>query len=541
MSKKQEEHAGTTTEDAFEILDNAPQAIRRPLCLVAGHAYATNYVWVGKPGCKSQPARVILRDDGQAFSDSAIPDGSLIGNLGLSVELRHIPPEDRTWSGQGVKRYRDGERPDPADVFERTIEVVDRFMDFTKSLADQHRMCELTACYILATYLLDAFNVIGYLWPNGEKGSGKTHFLFTVTELAYLGQVILAGGTYASLRDLADYAACLAFDDCDNSLNPRGNDSDKRTLLLAGNRRGATVTLKEPKGERDWSLRAVSTFCPRLFSAIRFPDAVLASRTIVIPLVRSVDSDKTIADPQDHECWPHDRRRLVDDLWALGLENLPRLKDYDVQAARRSHLKGRDLEPWRAVLAVALWLQEEHEVCGLFDRMEALSRAYQCERWELEANDSTRILIRALWQMLEKKQVEVLEFETSTLAMHMELLAEANDLVGPSNDTFTNPRRVGWTLRRLRFQKATPGKTKRRWRTTKAEVIGLVRAYGIGLPPEQNAENAKNAEMQVPAVGVSAISAFSALSAEGSDAEAGAVEPPESQISQDKNAAGRGM
>jgi hypothetical protein len=38
--------------------------------------------------------------------------------------------------------------------------------------------------------------------------------------MAYLGQLILAGGSFASLRDLADYGATLAFDDAENISDP---------------------------------------------------------------------------------------------------------------------------------------------------------------------------------------------------------------------------------------------------------------------------------------------------------------------------------
>jgi len=87
-------------------------------------------------------------------------------------------------------------------VFNRVADVVSRFVDFDRSLADQHILAEMIACYTLATWFLPAFNVIGYPWPSGERGSGKTVLLHTVAEMAYLGQAILAGGSYASLRDL---------------------------------------------------------------------------------------------------------------------------------------------------------------------------------------------------------------------------------------------------------------------------------------------------------------------------------------------------
>jgi hypothetical protein len=54
-------------------------------------------------------------------------------------------------------------------------------------------MAEFLACYVLSTYFLDAFTVIGFLWPNGDRGSGKTQLLNVVTELAHLGETLLAG------------------------------------------------------------------------------------------------------------------------------------------------------------------------------------------------------------------------------------------------------------------------------------------------------------------------------------------------------------
>jgi hypothetical protein len=220
--------------------------------------------------------------------------------LGIIVALSETPQDKATWSGVGVKQFLEGHRPDPADVFGRVVAVVDRFIDFRHSLASQSTMTRFIGCYVLATYLLDAFDVVGYLWAHGEKGSAKTHLLLTITELAYLGLLILSGGTYASLRDLADYGGCLAFDDYEQVMNAKKVDPDKRALLLAGNRRGTTVTVKESAGPGKWVTRHVHAYCPRLFSAISSPDDVLGSRAIVIPNVRSADPYRAKANPTDY-------------------------------------------------------------------------------------------------------------------------------------------------------------------------------------------------------------------------------------------------
>jgi hypothetical protein len=310
-----------------ELLDTEPQAIRRPLSLLAdGHAYSATWLHVRVTQTESvtkngeilrhNPPRVttsqrlfVVRDDGRTFGEGG---DATFEELALEIHLPERPPANKLWTTAGVKAYRAGQRPNPVEVFRRVADVVDRFIDFNRSLASQRTMAETVACYILASYFLDAFNVIGFLWPNGDRGSGKTQLLTVACELGYLGQVILAGGSFASLRDLADYGAMLAFDDAENLSDAKHTDPDKRALLLAGNRRGNTVPIKETSGDRQWRTRYVSTFCPRLFSATRLPDPILASRTIVVPLIRTPDRYRANADPLDYKLWPHDRRKLLD-------------------------------------------------------------------------------------------------------------------------------------------------------------------------------------------------------------------------------------
>jgi hypothetical protein len=399
--------------------------------------------------------------------------------LGLLVSLPASLPPGRGWSGAGLNRYLAGERPNPAEVFFRLTSIVDNFIDFNRSLASQAVMCEMTACSILSTWTLDAFNVVGYLWPTGESGSGKTTFLQVVAESSYLGQLILAGSSYACLRDLADYGATLCFDDAEMVMDPKRTDPDKRTLLLAGNRRGATVTVKEPIGDR-WVMRHVNTFCPRLFSAIRLPDAVLGSRSILVPLVRSGDKQRAKRNPMDSKDWPCEQRRLIDDLWALGLAHLHELSAYDREAAANATLSGRTLDPWRPILAVALWLQERHGVTQLYTRLEELSVNYQKhEREDYESGDPTRVFFRALLNLTKGAESgEQIEVRPKAVAAEMNKIAEEEDLAEPDKK-FTSSRRVGWVLKRQRFRKVGRDDKGVRWQLTRQQVEASASAYGI--------------------------------------------------------------
>jgi Domain of unknown function (DUF3854) len=494
--------------DLVRLLRTAPLSLRKPLALLNGKAYAAIWPYVevthtegldkqGKvvrlpqPQVSIEQRSLIVQEDGRLFGEGG---DAPVSTLGLAVHLPEIPQQEQLWSVDGLEAYRQGYRPDPRTVYQQVCAVVDRFLDFDRSLVNQQTMCEMVACYILSTWLLDAFTVVGFVWPHGEWGSGKTKLLHVVAELGYLGQVVLAGGSYATLRDLADYGATLAFDDAENLSDPRKCDPDKRTLLLAGNRKGNVVPVKEPGPNGTWRTRYVHTYCPRLFSATRLPDQILASRTIIVPLVRTANRDKANADPLDYSLWPHEKRAVTDDLWALALANLAALPPYEKQVNTQAGLLGRNLEPWRALLSVALWLQDQgaHD---LYTRLETLARDYtQKERPTLEYGNLTYLLIRALFDCTgtsissipsissikgeggTEHRVKPWMLPTADITAAAMKIAQESEL-DMDPDAVTT-RRIGRHLARLRLKK-DPDTSKRAWEITLTDLTRLALSFGL--------------------------------------------------------------
>lgn len=470
---------GTPADRYVEILGESPAAIRRPLALVDGRGYTASWIHVsGTEKGGDEPILVVLRDDGTLFTEAPIRNAKPITELKASIDLPEIPPPELIWSGEGVKRYRKGDRPDPATVFEQVKAVADHFMDFERSLGSQAEMAELGACYVMATYFLDAFSVIGYLWSNGEPGSGKTHLLHVISQMAYLGQMILAGGSYASLRDMAGYGATLCFDDAESITDSRAGDPDKQALLLAGNRKGMTVSLKVPKGNRGWETKHIHAYCPRLFSAVKLPNDVLGSRTIVVPLIASDDPRKANSDPLDSDCWPQgvNRRRLIDDLWALGLSHLSKMPVYDKRAAELTDITGRPFQPWRAIHAVALWL-DESGVKALYERIAGLTTAYRQEHLIGGTSQINRIVLQALREMIGEQKSVI--FATSELKHRVNRIAEVEGVVEPSQE-YVTAGQLGKKLARFRLRKPeTRNSQCRQWEITEAVLARLERGHGI--------------------------------------------------------------
>jgi hypothetical protein len=327
----------------------------------------------------------------------------------------------------------------------------------------------------------------------------------------------------------------LAFDDAENLSDLRKAGPDKRALLLAGNRRGSSVTMKVWGRDKAQRTRHVNAFCPRLFSAIQLPDNVLASRSIVIPLVRTPDRQRANADPLDAEAWPHDRRQLIDDLWALALRHLPALRRYEKRVSDEAKLTGRMLEPWRAILAISLWLDaqdtagrlvrqdasvqdEEEEAMSLWQRMHGLSRSYQGERVDLESDNINTLVVRALYGCVLHEirvinaftnavrndipitsanrapaQAREIDWDSPDLEVPQDYVVTTRDVLvyakamaiklGLDDERVTS-RRVGRVLGHMRLERAPRpgGQGSRRWRVTLADLERWTAAYGLNLP-----------------------------------------------------------
>ncbi len=466
----------------YTIVEEASDVLESPLGLIGGHAYAATWVNVKEtireeldesgnlvtlepPKINTKNKLTIIRDDGEAFG-GRIP----LDQIGFEIHLREPLRPGMGWNGKGVKQFLKGKRTSPNEIFDQLVSVFDQFIDFHKSLADQKTMCEFAACFVLSTWFLDSFNVIGYLWINGERGSGKTNLLILISQLSYLGFFISPSGSFASLRDMADYGATLACDDAENITDPNKTDPDKRALLLAGNRKGLTVPLKEMGPDKAWHTRYVNAYSARAFSAIRVPDSTLASRCIIVPMLRTSNSDKGNIDPMDFDIWLHNRSDLIDGLWALALANLSKMNGHDKWVAQNTKLVGRNFQPWRGIHAIAKWL-EESGVQGLYLRMEKLSMDYQMARPELEIADTTRIVIQALCacaisaikaNSAIKNTGQVILTIAEVTDAEKKIMIEEDLDIDPSN---INNRKTGRILSKLRFPEGSrPGGKGSRYR-----------------------------------------------------------------------------
>ena len=188
--------------------------------------------------------------------------------------------------------------------------------------------------------------------------------------------------------------ATLMFDDAEALANPHA-DPDKQALVLAGNRKGVSIPIKEAGPHGRWHTRWLNADCPRGFTALQLPFQALKSRAVVIPLVASADPERANRDPEDEMAWPIEQRKLRDDLWALALCLQREAAVVWTEMSEEASAVGRDWERWRALVAVARLL-ERHGVEGLEKDIRKVMSAYHKETGDLQDQSRVALVIRGL-------------------------------------------------------------------------------------------------------------------------------------------------
>lgn len=483
-------HAAPAT---VRLLLHAPVVMRRPLLRHDNRTYTTIWPYVERtvseirkkdgtvvklapPNVTTCQQLMVVRDDGRNFGEGG---DDPVDALGFTPHFPEIPCGEKLWSTAAVENYRAGVRPNPVDVFSRVAGVYSHYLDFSSSLVDYADMGALSACLSLMTWFTEAFDVLPYPWVNGDWGAGKTKWLTVWAQTSFLGQVMTWSGSFAALRDLADLGASLAFDDCENIDDPKA-DPEKRALVLAGNRRGAQVPLKEQNRDRTWKIRWVNAFCPRAFTAKKRPYGALETRALLIPLIRTDDAAKGNRDPVRLDGWPCRWRQLQDDLWATALMLLPEAHTIWIALDKETEAIGRAFEVWRAPIAVAR-LFEKHGVAGLEATIRKVMEATIQEKSEDPDNRTTKVV--AAIGTLVFGSLDTLDTSIEVDVTSAEVAQKVKDLADPDeNLEWATPTRIGLVLKSLRIPKKRDDTTPKRTRLktiTGTVALRLLRAYGL--------------------------------------------------------------
>ncbi len=192
------------------------------------------------------------------------------------------------------------EQPDSYESVEVLLNDIQGYLYRYVDLSDG--FLRIASCYILLTWVYDAFNELPYLRLRGDYGSGKTRALLVIGSVCYKAFFASGASSVSPIFHILNMFSCsLVFDETDFRFSDEKNELVK--IFNQGNVRGFPVlrTAITQKGEFD--PRAFMVYGPKIVAMRNsFEDQALESRFLTEEMgQRSLRKDIPINLPEEQK------------------------------------------------------------------------------------------------------------------------------------------------------------------------------------------------------------------------------------------------
>ncbi len=231
----------------------------------------------------------------------------------------HVPPTD-SLAGSIVHFASDFARYcDLQELFQQIKAYINKYLELPRSYDD------ISALYVLLSWVYEFAPSLPYLRVLGDWGSGKTRFLQVVGSVCF--RPIFASGAATPspiFRILDQYRGTLVLDEADFKDSSHWTDMVK--ILNNGYRPGFPV-LRSDKSNGAWRPRGYQVFGPKLIATrFRFADEALESRCLTASMLTLTRRDIPRVLPP---CFQDEIDGLRSKLLTFRLHNLFKLKGCD--------------------------------------------------------------------------------------------------------------------------------------------------------------------------------------------------------------------
>jgi hypothetical protein len=344
---------------------------------------------------------------------------------------------------------------EPAEYGEER-ELLARIRSFIHRYVDVSAVFEeLSAYYVLLSWLYDCFYELPYLRVRGDYGSGKTRFLLVVGSLCYKPMFASGASTTSPLFRIMDaFKGTLILDESDFRLSDERAEIVK--ILNNGNARGFPVLRTEVNRSKEFDPRAYAVFGPKIVATRGyFEDRALESRCLTEEMGHERLRDDVPLNLDDR--YKEEARELRNQLLLFRLRHYRKSREV-------ASLPERGIEPrLRQIFAPFFSLIDDNEAR---ERVLELLRSYQRE---LVADRSLLLearILEAIRLLLQggNGRVQVSDITRELVARY-----------GLEFDRQVTAKWVGTTLRKRLGLK--PGKSNGVFVLGPAEVQKLPRLY----------------------------------------------------------------
>lgn len=218
-----------------------------------------------------------------------------------AIELEdgaHLVPVPAT---NNLIKHRAVLLPSDAASYESVPELAARISGYLYKYVDlSHSFRKIATCYVLLTWVYDAFNELPYLRLRGDFGSGKTRALSVIGSVCYRPFFASGASTVSPIFHTLDFfGGTLVLDEGDFRFSDEKSELVK--IFNNGNVKGFPVLRTAITVQKEFDPRAFNVFGPKLIAMRRsFDDQALESRFLTEEMgQRQLRSDIPINLPEE--------------------------------------------------------------------------------------------------------------------------------------------------------------------------------------------------------------------------------------------------
>lgn len=359
-----------------------------------------------------------------------IEDAQIISIGDQEIALRVLPEGSEMlmrWRYSDIQRFLQGEKVDPAAVFQHVHNTFTRYIDFRSRVESS-----VLALWAIGTYFYTMFPAYPYLALNGPKNSGKSTVLRILQPMAF-NMISTSDPTGPSMFRMIHYTSCtVGIDEAERYHNPRDPGMQQiRQLLNSGYKSGMPAI--RLVGE-DMKPQAFDVYSPKIMAAIMGMEDILASRCIAIPMRRTDKKMPLIPTEFDGASLRHE-------LYTLALSFHQDVYHNYFERPEIHKLTNRSGELWQPLVALAAFF-EEAGVSGLLD---AISQAAE---WDEQISEGKSLSDReeAVLQALE---IMTRGHEKAYWVKSADLRRVVAHLTGENAENMGNAQWIGHIMKRL--------------------------------------------------------------------------------------------
>lgn len=244
---------------------------------------------------------------------------------------------------------------------------------------------DVIVSYIMMTYIYILFQVIPYLWINGEKGTGKSTIMKIMSKLCFNTMFCSNVNPANIFRQIDNDGSTIILDEFEKMYG-----EDKQEIIKILNQ-GFNIDGVVPRcvGQNN-QIRKFRSFSPKIMGGISNIDDVLFERVIKYTTMKV--NNISVPKFRESEDVKQEISKLVDDLYIFGLIYAPQIKDiYDKSEVGFKGYTLREDDLWNPLLCIAKVIDEENNNTSITDNLLRYAKKLSNEKFKRNIENEPKL------------------------------------------------------------------------------------------------------------------------------------------------------